>query len=338
MKKLHQIIVHIAFWLIFSVLQYVRYITLNYEDISPAFYLMIAVQIVLNLITFYGIYFIVFTNFFKYSYLRSLVFLGFFILINIIFRTYISRYVFLAVEKEIWLDKYNSIGLQTIFVLTYAGLAFLVRFTIHWFHDQQIKTELINQKQASELALLRAQVNPHFLFNTLNNIYSLALQKSENVAESIARLSGIMRYMLRDSDTEKVPLEKEIEYLQNFIELQCLRIEYCDAIQFKVNGEAAGKEIAPMILIPFIENAFKHGSKIAGRPEIIITIEIEKHILKLMVSNLMKEKKEEINNASGTGLDNIRRRLKLLYKNRYHLEINEDKHKNQFKVNLTIEL
>ena len=159
------------------------------------------------------------------------------------------------------------------------------------------------------------------------------------MAESIARLSDIMRYMIKDADTDKVSLEKEIEYLQSFIELQRLRIEYNSFIQFKVIGDVVGKEIAPMILIPFVENAFKHGSKKVSPPGIIIKIEIEKQILKLTVSNTIKEKKGEAkNNLSGTGLDNVKRRLNLLYKNKYHLEINEDKHKNQFEVNLTIEL
>lgn len=339
MKKSYQIVLHIAFWLVFNVLQYIRYISLNYEDISSAFYLMIGIQIILNLITFYGAYFIVFTNFFNNSKLRSFSFFILYVLANIIFRTYFSRYVFSFVEKETWLDKYNSIWLQTLFVFTYIGLSFLIRFTIQWFHDQQIKAELINQKQASELAFLRAQVNPHFLFNTLNNIYSLALQKSDNVAVSIARLSDIMRYMLKDSNKEKVPLEKELEYLQSFIVLQRLRIEYDNFIQFKIKGDISNKKIAPMLLIPFVENAFKHGSKKVNLPGVIINIEIEKKLLKLTVLNFMKEKKNETeDDLQGNGLYNVKKRLGLIYKDRYILKINEDTHRNQFEVFLTIEL
>jgi sensor histidine kinase YesM len=339
MKRSHQILLHIAFWLIFNVLQYARYIALNYGDISPAFYLVVGVQIILNLITFYGSYFFVFAKIFDHSKLRSLGLLVFYILANTIFRIYISRFVFSFVEKETWLDKYNSIWLQTLFVFTYTGLSFLVRFTIRWFHDQQLKTELRNQKQAGELALLRAQINPHFLFNTLNSIYSLALQKSDNVAVSIARLSEIMRYMLKDPDVEKVPLEKEIEYLVSYIELQKLRINSQKFIQFDIKGDVSDKMIAPMLLIPFVENAFKHGSKKVSPPGIIIIIEIEKLLLKLNVSNFIKEKNDQTDNdAHGTGLDNVKQRLDMIYKDRYQLEISENKDRKRFEVYLTIEL
>ena len=339
MKKSYQIVLHIAFWLIFNVLQYARYIALNYGDISPAFYWVVGIQIILNVLTFYGSYFIVFSKIFDYSRLRSLGLLFFYILINIIIRIYISRFVFSFVEKETWLDKYNSLWLQTLFVVTYTGLSFLVRFTINWFHDQQVKTELINQKQAHELALLRAQINPHFLFNTLNNIYSLALQESENVAVSIARLSEIMRYMLSYPETDSVPLEKEIAYLKSYIELQRLRSEHKNFIEFDVKGDISDKKIAPLLLITFIENAFKHGSKKVPPPGIIIKLETEKQQLKMSVINSYKEKNDEAEKDwQGNGLVNVKRRLELLYKGRYHLKIDENKDGNRFEVYLTIEL
>ena len=161
MRKLNQILLHIAFWFVFNILQYARYIALNYGDISVAFYIVVSVQILLNLITFYGSYFFVFERVFHYSKFKILALIVFYSIVNLIFRVYISRFTFSFVEKETWLDKYNSIWLQILFVVTYIVLSFLVKFTIKWFHDQQLKTELKNQKQASELALLRTQINPH---------------------------------------------------------------------------------------------------------------------------------------------------------------------------------
>jgi len=339
MKKSYQILLHITFWLIFNVLQYARYIALNYGDISPAFYLVVGVQILLNLITFYGAYFFIFARIFDTPKLRLSILLLFFLAANIIFRISISRFIFTFVEKETWLDKYNSVWLQILFVVTYTGLSFLVKFTIKWFHDQQLKTELENQKQASELALLRAQINPHFLFNTLNSLYSLAIQKSENVAVSIARLSEIMRYMLKESLVEKVALEKEIEYLKSYIELQKLRTNDTELIKFELKGDVSEKMIAPMLLIPFVENAFKHGSKKAETPGIEIDIEIGASVIKMKVFNFIKEKKEDSNdNKQGTGLENVKQRLDIIYKDRYLLEIKEDKDRKQFRVYLTIDL
>lgn len=338
MKKLNQILLHVAFWFVFNILQYARYIALNYGDISVAFYIVVIVQVFLNLITFYGSYFFVFDRVFHYSKFKILALIVFYILVNLVFRVYISRFTFSFVEKETWLDKYNSIWLQTLFVVTYIVLSFLVKFTIKWFHDQQLNAELKNQKQASELALLRTQVNPHFLFNTLNSLYSLALQKSEKVPVSIARLSAIMRYMLKESVVDKVPLEQEIKYLDSYIELQKLRINDAEFIRFELKGDVNDKMIAPMLLIPFVENAFKHGSRKTGSPGITIIIEIDKSVLLLSVTNYFKEENSETDIETGTGLDNVKQRLNLIYKGSYGLKINENKSNKRFEVFLTIDL
>ena len=339
MKKAHQILLHIAFWLFFNILQYARYVALNYGNISAAFYLMVCVQITLNLITFYGAYFMVFTNVFRYPKFKSLGIASVFMITNIVFRVYVSRYVFLFVEVETWLDKYNSVWLQTLFVITYTGLSFLVRFTIHWFYDQQIKNRLINENQAGELALLRAQINPHFLFNTLNNIYSLALQNSKDTAVSIARLSEIMRYMLKEPETEKVPLDKEIEYLKSFIELHKLRFKHEDFIEFRLDGDLSGNKIAPMILIHFVENAFKHGTKQAESPGIVIKLSVKEKVLKMNVVNFCKDNSSEAEgDSNGIGINNVKRRLELIYSGRYKLTMNKNSEKNKFEVDLTIEL
>lgn len=330
---------HVAFWLVFNVLQYARYITLNYGDISLGFYLVVSVQILLNLITFYGSYFIVFDRVVDFSKVKSSALLTSYLLVNIIVRVYISRFVFSFVIKETWLDKYNSIWLQTLFVVTYSGLSFLVKFTIKWFHDQQLKTDLVNQKQASELTLLRTQVNPHFLFNVLNSLYSLALQQSDKVAVSIARLSEIMRYMLNESVAEKVTLKKEIEYIESYIELQQLRIPDNGFIKYELKGDVSDKMIAPMLLIPFVENAFKHGSKEAAIPGIVISITIHESVLEMFVSNVVRQKTDLMSiDSEGRGLENAIRRLDLLYHDKYFLKINKQKSSDRFEVNLTLNL
>lgn len=187
---------------------------------------------------------------------------------------------------------------------------------------KQLRFELASQNQTSELALLRTQVNPHFLFNTLNNIYSLVYQKSPTAPDAVVKLSDIMRYMLYDAVSEKVLLEKEINYLKSFIELQLLRIKNKDFISFEVTGDVNGKLIAPMLLIPFIENAFKHGDKSATNPGITIKLECNQKGIIFEVQNRknISAMKDE---SGGIGLNNVKRRLDLIYPQRYDLEIIE---------------
>jgi LytS/YehU family sensor histidine kinase len=227
----------------------------------------------------------------------------------------------------------------------YAGLrlsiisgayAILIKFAIDWFDTQKLKAELVNQTQSSELALLRSQVNPHFLFNTLNNIYSLVCKNSPDAPEAIMKLSSIMRYMLYDANTEVVLLEKEIEYLESFIELQKLRIRYKDFVELRIEGEVGNKTIAPMLLIPFVENAFKHGSKSGTLPGIRIHLVTTPYQLLFEVTNHLKKNLLPLkDNSGGIGLQNIKRRLEILYPGRYVLETTQEN--DLYKVKLLIQ-
>jgi LytS/YehU family sensor histidine kinase len=216
----------------------------------------------------------------------------------------------------------------------YAGLrlsiisgayAILIKFAIDWFDTQKLKAELVNQTQTSELALLRSQVNPHFLFNTLNNIYSLVCKKSPDAPEAIMKLSSIMRYMLYDANTDVVLLEKEIEYLESFIELQKLRIRHTDFVELRIEGVVGNKTIAPMLLIPFVENAFKHGSKTGSLPGIRIHLIAAPHQMIFEVTNHLKKNLLGTKvTIGGIGLQNIKRRLEILYPGKYFLETMQD--------------
>jgi LytS/YehU family sensor histidine kinase len=150
------------------------------------------------------------------------------------------------------------------------------------------------------------------------------------------RLSGIMRYMLYDANTDKVLLEKEIEYLKSFIELQKLRIKNKDFVEFNIRGNVEGRTIVPMLLIPFVENAFKHGSKRVSSPGIIINLIIEQHTIIFEVINYCRQGSlANKDKARGIGLQNIKRRLDLMYKDKHTLEINQDE--ELYRVKLIIE-
>lgn len=198
---------------------------------------------------------------------------------------------------------------------------------------KRLKVDMDIQHQESELALLRTQVNPHFLFNTLNNIYSLVYQKSSEAPEALMKLSDIMRYMLYETASDKVLLEKEIKYLQSFIDLQILRLKSKELVHFEITGDPSGKIIAPMLLIPFVENAFKHGDKTVSNPGIIIKLDCKPKSLSFTVLNTKRIGGSK-DCVGGIGLMNVRRRLDLIYHQKYSLDILDGE--NKFEINLVI--
>jgi LytS/YehU family sensor histidine kinase len=192
------------------------------------------------------------------------------------------------------------------------------------------------EKAITELSFLKAQINPHFLFNTLNSIYSLSLQKSDAAPGAVVKLSGMMRYVLQEAQQNEVPLESEINYIKDFIELQKLRLDESVKLKFEVNGSITQKKIAPLILMSFIENAFKYGVNSEMNSEIEIAVNTDGNWLFLYVRN--NKVQTTLANTSNTrlGLINTKKRLDLIYPGAYILDI-QDKEK-EFLVNLKIQL
>ena len=190
-------------------------------------------------------------------------------------------------------------------------------------------------KADAELSYLKAQINPHFLFNTLNSIYALAIVKSDRTANAVVKLSGMMRYVLSDMGADYVPLDKEISYIADYIELQKIRVEGSVKLQYEIVGSQTGKKIAPLILMPFIENAFKYGVNSEEDARISIAIAIGENELYMRVEN-NKVKAMEGVEKTGVGLDNTRSRLSILYPNKHTLQIDDDE--QTFLVLLKIDL
>lgn len=233
------------------------------------------------------------------------------------------------VEFE-WIWVWNELRMAVITAI----YAVLIRFMIHAFEVQKLRNELINQKQAGELALLRSQVNPHFLFNTLNNIYSLVYQKSDEAPEAVMKFSSIMRYVLYDAAAESVSLGAEVEYLRSYIELQQLRYKQPGLVDLAIEGNVSGFRIAPMMLIPIVENAFKHGS-MNRSPAICIRLHAGAGQLRFEVINYFRKNQNPSGNRlAGTGLANLRRRLELSCRGGYHLDVREED--DRFIVDLLI--
>lgn len=184
---------------------------------------------------------------------------------------------------------------------------------------------LEKDKMNAALSSLKAQINPHFLFNTLNSLYALAVKRDEKMSGAVINLAGLMRYILKEATVEKIALQKEIDYITNYIELQQTRLRDTAAIIFQKPDTSEELEITPLILITFIENAFKYGVNPEEESEIVIAIAVSDGELTLDVSNKkVITHKPEI--SMGIGLENTRQRLDLLYPGRHHLDIRENEH------------
>ena len=252
--------------------------------------------------------------------------------------TLLGCFMIISVINYLWGFVLDDLGLLThhhpmtnrlfypIFpALLVYGLSSAIRITNEWFKNEKQKKEMENEKLISELAFLKSQVNPHFLFNILNNICSLARKKSDDTENALIKLSQIMRYMLYESKDEKVSLEKEVDYLRSYIELQRLRTSDKVIVNFTITGDPGQIIIEPMLLIPFVENAFKHGVSYLDESIISIALTVIKDELIFKVDNTIAVKRDEVlPSESGIGLKNVQRRLELLYPERHSLTVNEN--------------
>ncbi len=236
---------------------------------------------------------------------------------------------------------YFSFSEILIVHLIFLLLTTLLAMSRAWFKLLESQKRIIvleKDKKAAELDALKGQVNPHFLFNTLNNLYSLAQQQSGLTAEMILKLSDMMRYVLYDTNSDFVELKDEIRFIENYVNLQKLRTKDPNAVNFTFSDEAGNLKIAPLILIHFVENCFKHGLK--GDTEntfVEIDIVVRKGRLTFHTKNNVGVVDEiENNNTGGKGLANAQKRLDLIYGEHYQLNINSDT--KVFDVHLTINL
>lgn len=243
-----------------------------------------------------------------------------------------------SVWQEFGLTYWAWIEGNLIFTTAILGVSNLYGYTFAWFTGERDRQTLKEEKLKAELSALKHQINPHFLFNILNGLYGLAFKNNDEVtASGIAKLSQLMRYMLYESNDNKVLLSKEIEYLENYIDLQKLRLNGTTVVNFAVNGNIKGKQVAPMLFIPFIENAFKHGISTVNPSQLNINLEVTDNLLDLAVDNpIHLNTSNELDPVGGIGLNNVRKRLELLYRDNYELNINESP--EHHRVHLRIKL
>ena len=298
-------------------------------------------------ITMITTYFVVYYLIPKYLLTKKYKLFALYSAYTLVFSTYLiiiaifGSFVFLS---NMELQNMPPMSRNYIFVLILVYLVvFIVSFISllsHNFQTQNENKELQNkiletqlQIKGQELQYLKKQIHPHFLFNTLNTIYGFALKQSKNTPEIILKLSNLLDYILYQVDKPKVSLKEEVLHIKEYIELEKIRFQDTLKVNFMANDISDEKQIAPMLLIPFVENAFKHGSLIDGFLKVDIQIELNEDQLEFSIKNTILN--DDLKQSKvGIGLENIKKRLNLLYKNDHELDI-ENKN-NWFIVNLSI--
>lgn len=226
-------------------------------------------------------------------------------------------------------DPYNT----AIFLLVFT-VGTCVSVVQRWLGTEQNRKETENEKLNTELSFLKSQVNPHFFFNTLNNIYSLAIVKSDKTATAVLKLSSIMRYILAETEQRLVPLQNEIDFIHNYIELQQVRLTNKVKVHFEVSGNTGELLVAPLIFIAFVENAFKYG--VSTKEESVIDFSIHTVANKIQFSarNFIVQSENNLQENTGIGINNVNRRLELLYPEKHQLLYGAKE--GYYSVNLTI--
>lgn len=326
MKKSIEIAVHIFFWFVYTAFAFM--LSKIYLQVKPdaqfgnhLFY-VITLELVMGLIFFY-------TTFLGISWSRKKS--SNLVILIVVLLVLLAFFAFPAMNIGFW-ETMSSLIPHVIVIF----LAIIFRKFSDSIRLEQEKQALQLQNTRSELALLKMQVSPHFLFNTLNNIDYLVTFDTEKASGSIAKLGAILRYMIYDAEVEKIALSKELKHIEDYIDLVRLRTSGTDYLKYNLTGQPEQLQIAPMLFLPLIENAYKHSSIREGENIINITIKIEGCNLQFTISNAYYSYRKPVSAEGGLGLNIVKRRLGLIYKDRHTLTITKDN--NRFKVELNLNL
>jgi LytS/YehU family sensor histidine kinase len=335
LDKYTVVVLHVCFWALY--LSYRVYDIQEYIGVKHAF-IYVSLPMAFTLIASYLHYFFILPEWLA-SKKSAPYFVKLFIVLAavITLRIIAENQVFPSITPDP--DYYKTLKLSRVISTLWDTLAFIVftgmiRFTVNWFVLENRKKQLENEKLVAELNYLKAQINPHFLFNTLHNLNYLVYSKSENATEVIIKLSNIMRYMIYEANKNEVALQKEIAYMHDYIALESLRLNQSFTLDFNVQGSTREIHIAPLVLITFLENAFKHG--VSDQEEkcwIKADLSVSPEQIRFTVAN-KKLKKTQERERSGFGLENVTKRLQLIYPERHSIRIENGT--DIFQIDLTI--
>jgi len=334
-----EVISHILLWTLPTYL-IIRYDLFSFQDLSGKYLtLPLIISVIINIFIVYLNMFVLFPALNKKK--ITTLFYSLLLILTITLMAFLkvkidSQFIWYYFSKKAS-DTHGRFVMGLIVNLFFAVQSVFYCIVKEWIKNKIIERKLVEEKLSLELKYLKSQINPHFLYNTLNNLYSVALKNNDNeTAAGITKLSNIMRFMLNEVDEKMILLEKEVGYLRSYIELQKLRFSEKDDvdINFEIEGDVSDIRIPPFIFIVFIENAFKYGINIRKHSFINIKFAVVNGELKFNIRNSIHHKNDLPD--SGIGLSNIRERLKLLYQDKHNLEINSID--DIFNVDLVISL
>lgn len=333
------IAIHTLVWLLLLVVPYIStdQVFNSLDPASDVKYLLLCFTISgVLLITFYFNYFFLIPKF-LFSKKNWLYFLFLLLIIVIVLFTLGIIFYFSDFNPERLTESEPIVEKIIPVIMINAIVLWLLSIgsSILWAFYTRLK-QAENEKLSAQIASLKSQINPHFLFNTLNNIYATVIDTSPKAADMIDKLSEMMRYTMRDTQQDFVLLEDEINYISNYIELQRLRLDRSVKLEYNCMENIQDLQIAPMLLIPFVENAFKHGVNSEQKSHIKIEITMNKQELQLSVANNKVSIQQNIYERSGLGIENTKHRLNLIYPSKHLLVINNTE--KQFLVSLYIDL
>ena len=352
MRRSIIVLINIGFWLCYLLL--VLIILGVYYRSSPGFVnqesrilnaltSIFFFAIVPSIISYFSYYFILFPKYLKQKKFLLSILYGLLISATAALVSYILlRYLIESGHlKDLDQGGKNgrSTAFRTIIVMTFIGVicgivALVINGFITWYNEIKIKEQLKEKNHEMEMELVKLQLDPHLLFNTINNIDALILKDAVAASDYLNKLSDIMRFILYETKPDKIPLAKEIEYIEKYIALQKIRTANEEYVQFSVMGIIGNKTIAPMIFIPFIENAFKHANNKKLENAIIVSILIQDHTIQMICENRFESKLKVSHAFGGLGNELIQKRLQLIYAGKHTLEVN--KTNELYSIKLTI--
>lgn len=336
---------HIIFWTIYFILTVIRWGGLHDNYIYSLKSTAVGFPIHMAL-AYFNIYYLMPKFVYRRKYLLYLLLLLASLFVVLLLKFNLTYYL---ISHNVWpeatvvIDSITpNYALDTmigeLYVVTFVTA---IKITLDWIKEHKRLTDLEKVQLETELLFLRTQVSPHFFFNTLNNIYSLALTQSKKTPQIILKLSDLMRYLLYETKIERKSLEEEIICIQNYLDLERLRYGEKMVVDMEISGDIKNKKIAPILLLSFIENAFKHGAnKNLGKIKIDISFKIIDDYLYFSISNPNPSKtnfKKKIDSSGGIGLKNVKKRLALGY-DKQDYELNIRSRGKRFKVNLKIKV
>jgi hypothetical protein len=344
MKKSLIAILHIGYWFVYLLLAMMMMYAVSSSDeisetvgeevIASAFFFMVLLPAV---VTFYTFYLVLFPRYFGRKQFGLAFLLGAGVslgtpLIGFVFMGYV---LYPECVKEMDVSGFLFfVSMVSFFNLLGGVVAFVLKGFSTWFDEVRLKEALQEKNHAMELALVKSQLDPHFLFNTINNIDVLILKDAEEASDYLNRLSDIMRFMLYETKTNVIALSKEVDYIEKYIALQKIRTANETYVDFQLIGSPAGRVIAPMVFIPFIENAFKHTTNKKVERAIRIELEVMPEAIRMSCVNRQGPSRTSPAAEGGLGNELIRKRLELLYPGKHQLEVRRED--NEYHVNLLI--